>query len=665
MEEIVSGGNQDKQCATSSQNHCRQLPVPYHLDTSCFGETVRLHPLHGEELYFSWADRERVTALAAEAWALVAPFMNGHSERLVPVPTSSKLNGGVSNTLIRITHIDCGYRIERFQQAIGQDGWPVTAHIGGLTLQGPCSANPLKPVYIGGVKPGSLRPVDMKEEIIEELRSGINVVRAMPHAVHITHGHHQVNLLLGDLYPDTGGQNEYINKFARTMARLGCRSTVFNRGGYLAGPNDPHSGWEWTSDASVGVIRMEDSMSALWQRKEDMAPFADALAYDAAQWLCGEKVDVLFTHYWDAAVEAAYLRRMLKLDCRIVFVPHSLGEHKRINELKIKEKDPEKFDQVRFDNLHLEERTRHEQEMLDQEIDLVASTSDELTNLLINHYNYPKERIRTLAPGYDDDVYHPVPREARWVPTDPAWQEFAKEILRVGQFPDDKDVHWLQYEALFITEVSRTDETKNKGLILKAMDMVSRINPNVVLLINIASGERNSLGKELRAQLAELRHNNPNLMVAAFERPSDDFVAKMHAVAKMYVTASTQEGFGMSVLNAAASGKPSIFTNCVPFGNECLLGSTPKVISTGVMQGEGGVLVDVGSAQALSEGILHLLRSRTLRKAMGEAAFKKALPFSWTECTLSFLRSIDCLNAEGKIDFSSLKNFPRRQEGVH
>lgn len=641
--------------------HCNDQPYPFRLNTSCFDAAERIHPKSGESLTNSWADKDRVTRLAIDAWNIVSGFMNEHSERILPVG---------AKTVIRVTKIHCGFRVERFEQIPDRNGWPINAHTGGFNLQGPCAGIENEPecYSITPVKPGSLRSIDFKDEILQQLADGVRIVDSMQHVVHMTHGHHQLNLVKGSVYEDTGGQNEFINRFAQALANLNARSTVFNRGGYDASKNsakgDPHSGWEFTSNLAVGVVRVEDAMSARWERKEDMGPYLDALAYDIALWLGREKLDVLIAHYWDGVEEAAKVRKMLNADVPLVWVPHSLGEHKRRNE-RASAKSDEEY-QHRYEELNLTERIDREQRMLDQEIDLVASTSRELTEILINFHHYPRERIYELSPGYDDDVYQPVVGKELWLPNDPSWNRFAKEILANGKFPPYVNRHWLENEAVFITEVSRTDETKNKDVILKAMDIASRKNSKLVLLINIAASEPDSLGQELRESLAELQRNNPQLCVAAFPNPSDDCVRLMHMVASAYVSMSKQEGFGMSLLNAAASGKASIFTPAIPFGVEDLLGESPVKREDGVVVGEAGIMVPLGNEELLAKSILELTGNQDLRKRMGIAAHKRAEPYSWTACTKKFLSALDCLTGADHVDFTSLKkNFPRRKDAIN
>ena len=52
-----------------------------------------------------------------------------------------------------------------------------------------------------------------------------------PHILMVTnHGIHQWDVIPG--LPDTGGQNMFVNQLSATLAWLGFRITIANRGGY-------------------------------------------------------------------------------------------------------------------------------------------------------------------------------------------------------------------------------------------------------------------------------------------------------------------------------------------------------------------------------------------------------------------------------------------------
>lgn len=81
------------------------------------------------------------------------------------------------------------------------------------------------------------------------------------------HGIHQWDVVPG--LPDTGGQNMFINIFTQTLAELGFRITIANRGGYRhPTTNELQVGLRYR-DARQRIVYLEDDRKELI-RKEDM-----------------------------------------------------------------------------------------------------------------------------------------------------------------------------------------------------------------------------------------------------------------------------------------------------------------------------------------------------------------------------------------------------------
>ena len=81
---------------------------------------------------------------------------------------------------------------------------------------------------------------------------------------------------------------------------------------------------------------------------------------------------------------------------------------------------------------------------------------------------------------------------------------------------------------------------------------------------------------------------------------------------------SPKEGWGLTVMEAAACGTPS-------------LASDSPGLRDSVRHGETGLLVPHGNAEALAEGILRFAADPALVERMGEAARRHALAWSWDD----------------------------------
>ena len=72
----------------------------------------------------------------------------------------------------------------------------------------------------------------------------------------------------------------------------------------------------------------------------------------------------------------------------------------------------------------------------------------------------------------------------------------------------------------------------------------------------------------------------------------------------VFLFPSLNEGLGLSLLEAAAAGKPVVGCNCGPI---------PEVVE----EGASGYLVEPGNANALARGVLRILKSPEHARRMG------------------------------------------------
>jgi len=101
--------------------------------------------------------------------------------------------------------------------------------------------------------------------------------------------------------------------------------------------------------------------------------------------------------------------------------------------------------------------------------------------------------------------------------------------------------------------------------------------------------------------------------------------------AALYVVSSDEEGLGLTILEAMASGRPVVSTDC----------GGP---STVIVEGETGVLTPVGDAAALAEAMATVLRHPDLADAMGRAGRTRAVEeFSQAATGQRFLDTYDQL----------------------
>jgi len=157
-------------------------------------------------------------------------------------------------------------------------------------------------------------------------------------------------------------------------------------------------------------------------------------------------------------------------------------------------------------------------------------------------------------------------------------------------------------DDLVLIMVARFHPGKGHSVLISAMGELLNMHPNL-RLICLGEGEGESdvrracdeFGVTARVRLAGFQPN----------------VSEWLAAADINVLPSFYEGFPLTVLEAMASGLPSVATN---------VGGIPEAIEDGI----SGILVPPGDPAKLANALSFLLRNTHVREAMGKAAHLRA-----------------------------------------
>jgi glycosyltransferase involved in cell wall biosynthesis len=352
-------------------------------------------------------------------------------------------------------------------------------------------------------------------------------------------------------------------------------------------------------------------------RKEDMHEQIPRLAAFLKDFLDeeGTNVDLIISHYWDAAKIGILLNQELSQPVTHVWVPHSLGTIKKRN------MPPETWQKLRIN-----ERIAVEKEMMSA-LDAVAATSSLIKSSLEDDYDF--HQILFLPPCVKTERYYP-----RYLPDDhEIWEFLAQHVPLTAAEVRQK---------LIITEISRTDKTKRKDVLIKAFARVHENYPNTMLAISIDDTEQ-ELATELK-QLIRTYHIEEHTAVLGYVW---DELPDLYAASAIYCSPSVMEGFGMSVQEAAATKVPIVASDLIPFVKEYLLGDEITQITYNgmdevpMLQGSGAFIVRADDMEGFAEAIGRLVEDEDLRREMGERAYEITLPyFTWTNMTARFLETV-------------------------
>jgi len=171
-------------------------------------------------------------------------------------------------------------------------------------------------------------------------------------------------------------------------------------------------------------------------------------------------------------------------------------------------------------------------------------------------------------------------------------------------------IHRIGIRQEYILFVGRTeDPRKNLMTLIEAYAILkSQFNTAAQLVI---VGRLGAGTKPILQRVSELRLDRDVIMPGIIA--SEDLPALLSG-AKVFVYASSFEGFGLPVLEAMACGTPVITSNAA---------SLPEVA------GKAALLVSPGKVGELVETLLLVWRDETLRHDMREQGLRRARLFSW------------------------------------
>jgi glycosyltransferase involved in cell wall biosynthesis len=417
----------------------------------------------------------------------------------------------------------------------------------------------------------------------------------------------------------------FVNRFAGELVRLGFKVTIVNRGGYPHPRTSERQAGLHYEDERQRILYIEDGGTE-FVRKEDMDERIPRLVESLVGFLDAEgtKVDLILSHYWDGAKVGALYNRTLTGRAKHIWIPHSLGIIKKRN-----------VSPDRWADLRVDERIAVEQKLIEgADLDGVAATSSAVRRALEEDYGY-REAILFLPPCVDTERFYP-----REVPDEHEVWSFLSQRSGGGSGAalSPEEVR----ECKIVTEISRTDTTKRKNVLIEAFAIVQQRVPNSLLVISIDDSKQR-LAKELKG----LIHTLPPQVRKhiAIVGSVWDVLPTLYAVTDVYCTPSVMEGFGMSAQEAAATGVPVVASHLVPFVTEYLLGEEVDIIdfkdNQPVKRGRGAVVVQADDVDGFARALGMLLTDADLRAEMGRNAYRITVPyFTWQNRVPAFLNEI-------------------------
>lgn len=420
---------------------------------------------------------------------------------------------------------------------------------------------------------------------------------------------------------DTGGQTKYVVDLARALGECDAVERIDLVTRRVVDPaisEDYAVPVECLSD-SARIIRI-DAGPDEYIPKEQLWDHLDSFLDNLTLWLNAQPrmPDAVHSHYPDAGYVAVRLAHILGVP--LIHTGHSLGRDKRRRLLAsgLAAKEIELA-------YNMARRIEAEEETLANADLVITSTHNEIEEQYGLYNYYDPKRMVVIAPGTDLDKFHP-PRTGECYPFAAALEPFLRDC--------DKPL---------ILALSRPDERKNINTLVEAYGESEALQQAANMLI--IAGNRDDirdLNSGARAVLNELL-----LLVDAFGLYGRVAIPKHHqaddvpdiyrlaaASGGVFINPALAEPFGLTLLEAAASGLPVVATENG--------GPVDIIANCG-----NGSLVNPLDKDAIANALLRLLQDKSAWLQAAENGMKGVKRhYSWQAHARLYLEKLRMLQGE-------------------
>lgn len=282
-------------------------------------------------------------------------------------------------------------------------------------------------------------------------------------------------------------------------------------------------------------------------RKEVLWPHLDSMADQALQHIrdVGRIPDVIHTHYADAGYVGTRLASLLGVP--LIHTGHSLGREKRRRLL-----DQGVPAHVLESQYNMSRRIEAEESAMDVASLVIASTRQEVATQYSQYANYQPRNMLVIPPGTDLSRFHP-PRGL------PGNTPIGCELRRFLRDPAKP----------MLLAVSRADERKNIPSLLRAYGENSELRQRANLVVVAGNrGDIALLDKGARTVLTDLlllidKYDLYGHVAYPKTHQSNDIPELYRLAARsrgVFVNPALTEPFGLTLIEAAASGLPIVAT---------------------------------------------------------------------------------------------------------
>jgi sucrose-phosphate synthase len=416
---------------------------------------------------------------------------------------------------------------------------------------------------------------------------------------------------------DTGGQTLYVIELARALGRHPRVEQVDVLTRLI---DDPAVSPDYAAPSEIlgeraRLVRLPCGPRR-YLRKETLWNHLDQLVDRTISHLRQQPrlPDIIHSHYADAGHVGVQLSQLLGIP--LVHTGHSLGRCKRQRLL-----DHGRRAQTVERQFNFVRRIAAEEAALAQASLVVTSTAQESVEQYGLYHNHQPSRMVVIAPGTDTSRFAPPGRE----PIPPHVPALVDRFLTQPKKP-------------LILAICRPEMRKNLGRLVTAFGESPELRERANLAI--VAGNRDDIRTLDEAQAEVLkdllldvdRYDLWGSVALPKQHQSDDIPALYRLAARrrgVFVNPALTEPFGLTLIEAAASGLPVVATRD---------GGPPDILA----HCENGVLVDPLDPADIARGLLAVVSdARTWQRYARHGINGVAQHYTWDAHVDKYLRAID------------------------
>ncbi len=417
--------------------------------------------------------------------------------------------------------------------------------------------------------------------------------------------------------PDTGGQIKYVLELAQALSQRDEVRKVELITRSVEGKNiDPtYKEPETVLNDKASIVRLQVGPRR-YLKKENLWPyvseFSDAVLSHIRS--VGERPDIIHGHYADAGIIGGQVSRLLGVP--FIFTGHSLGRVKKDRLIKKGSEESSLNHRFKFTN-----RIEAEEFTLETASVVIASTKQEVEEQYELYDHYRPELMRVIPPGIDLGKYQNIDSS----------KVFDSQIYKtISRFLKDP-------RKPSVLAIARPDAKKNFPALIEAFGSspTLRENANLILVAGIRTevAKLSAASRRVFRQIFALidEHDLYGSVALPKEHAPED-IAILYALARLtrgvFVNPALNEPFGLTIIEAAASGVPIVATK---------EGGPAEILA----KCENGILVKPTSSDEISSAITKIVGDPKLWDEYSEHGMTKSVEnYSWFTHVDSYLSEV-------------------------